>query len=271
MIGIAGVGFVGSALFKSFTMKNLDVVCYDKYKSEFNDFNILIDTDIVFLTLPTCFSNELQSYDMTAINDVCYLLEQNKYKGIVVIKSTVEPGTTDNLCETYKELKFIHNPEFLSASTAFEDFHNQTHVVIGISKNMCNNEQQKIIELYNNYYPSAELSICKALESESMKMFVNCFYAVKIQFFNELYLTCQASGCDFNNVRNMMIKNKWINPMHTLVPGTDNKLSYGGCCFPKDTNALLHYMREMNVPNKVLQGTIEERNMMRNDNINIID
>jgi UDPglucose 6-dehydrogenase len=101
-----------------------------------------------------------------------------------------------------------------------------------------------------------------------MKIFCNCFYSVKIQFFNELYATCQKNGSDYNKVREMMLKNKWIHPMHTTVPGPDGNLSYGGLCFPKDTNALNHYMIRNGIPNKVLNATIEERNEMREDKDN---
>ena len=62
-----------------------------------------------------------------------------------------------------------------------------------------------------------------------------------------------------------MLKNNWINPMHTQVPGTDGQLSYGGMCFPKDTNALNQYMKRKNSPNAVLNATIEERNILRTD------
>ena len=58
--------------------------------------------------------------------------------------------------------------------------------------------------------------------------------------------------------------------MHTLVPGTDGELSYGGMCFPKDTNALNQFMIKKNSDNLILNSTIEERNKMRIDNINII-
>ena len=60
-----------------------------------------------------------------------------------------------------------------------------------------------------------------------------------------------------------MLKNKWISPTHTSVPGPDGKLSYGGMCFPKDTNALLQLMKKKDVPCKILEATILERNEMR--------
>ena len=62
----------------------------------------------------------------------------------------------------------------------------------------------------------------------------------------------------------MMLKNKWISPQHIQVPGTDGKLSYGGMCFPKDTNALYQLMLKKETPCEVLAGTILERNKMRN-------
>lgn len=111
--------------------------------------------------------------------------------------------------------------------------------------------------------------MCSSTESESMKSFVNCFYSVKIQFFNELYLLCKKIGCDYDVVKNLMLKNKWINPMHTDIPGPDGKLSYGGYCFPKDTNALLNHMKRENTPSMVLEATVLERNIMRDDNVNV--
>ena len=99
-----------------------------------------------------------------------------------------------------------------------------------------------------------------------MKVYCNTFYAVKIQIFNEFYLLCQKTGANFDIVRDLMLKNSWINPMHTQVPGTDGKLSYGGMCFPKDTMALNSFMTTNNTPHAVLNSCIDERNQMRNDN-----
>ena len=102
-----------------------------------------------------------------------------------------------------------------------------------------------------------------------MTIFVNNFYSVKIQFFNELFLLCNKIGINYDHVKNMMLKNGWINPMHTDIPGPDGMLSYGGYCFPKDTNALLNHMKRENVACKVLEGTVLERNEMRQDNVNV--
>lgn len=274
-ISVIGLGFVGGSMKKSFEIKNSEndvKICikgYDKYKEDTDTFEDCLNSDITFLCLPTVFDENKNEYDKSCIIEVCTKLEDNKFKGIVVIKSTVEPTTTNNLALQFKTLKFIHNPEFLTAATAFEDFHNQKHVVLGASKNVTKQDVKCLGKFYKRYYPKVKFSLCTCTESESMKIYVNCFYAVKIQFFNELYLLCKKMNCDYDTVREMMFKNKWINPMHTNVPGTDGQMSYGGYCFPKDTNALLNHMIRENTPCKVLRSTVLERNEMRKDNINI--
>ena len=57
--------------------------------------------------------------------------------------------------------------------------------------------------------------------------------------FNEYFLLCQKNGSDFEKIKSLMLKNKWINPMHTNIPGPDGSLGYGGACFPKDVDAIL--------------------------------
>lgn len=269
-VSVMGLGFVGGSMKKSFEMKGVEVIGYDKFKDEFkHNFMACLKSDIAFLALPTVFDEEKSEYDKSCIREVCTDLMKNEYNGIVVIKSTVEPTTTMILSEEFPTLKFVHNPEFLTAATAFEDFHNQTHIVLGKGPVVSDEDMNKLAKFYMELYPNAEMSFSSCTESESMKIFVNCFYSVKVQFFNELYLLCQIMECDYNVVKDLMLKNKWINPMHTDVPGPDGKLSYGGYCFPKDTNALLNHMKRNDVPCEVLQATVNERNMMRDDNVNV--
>lgn len=270
IIGIIGIGFVGGAIYKSFKEKNIDVVGYDKdITKKYNTFNDCLLADILFLCLPTQFDENTKCYDKKIIIDVLNDLNNNKYRGLVVIKSTVEPLSTNILQEQFLELKLFHNPEFLSASTAYEDFHSQSHIVIGKSFKSSDEDLKELENFYHTYYPNAKISLCSSTESESMKIYLNCFYSVKIQFFNELYLLCDKTKTNYNIVLDLMLKNNWINPMHTIVPGTDGKLSYGGYCFPKDTNALLHFMKSMDSPCGILEASINERNIMRDDHLNI--
>jgi len=269
IISIVGLGFVGGAMLKSFKENGVNNLNgYDKYKNGgIGTLEECLNSDIIFMALPTQFSYEKNQYDKSAINDVCGVLKEKNFSGTVVIKSTVEPGTTAKLSDKFK-LHFVHNPEFLTAITAYEDFHNQKHIVLGKSKTCSEENYNNLKKFYEKFYPDADISDCSCTESESMKSFVNCFYAAKVQIFNEFYLLCQKNGSNYNKIKELMLKNGWINPMHTTVPGPDGMLSYGGYCFPKDTNALNQYMKEMSSERKVLESVIIERNEMRKDEVN---
>lgn len=267
-ISIVGLGFVGSVIYKVLTEKKYQVDGYDKYKNGgIGKLKYCLTSDITFLCLPTLYDEETKGYDMSPINETLEYLNKNNYQNLIVLKSTVLPNVTEELAIKYN-LNIVNNPEFLTARTAYFDFLNQNHIVLG-KTSVCSQEQlKKIYYLYKKNWPCTKISLVSSTESEIMKLSCNCFYAIKVQFFNEMYLLCKNRDIDYNQVKNLMICNGWINPMHTQVPGPDGKLSYGGLCFPKDTKALNNYMKYLNIPNQVLTSTINERDMMRNDNIN---
>lgn len=256
-VGVIGYGFVGQAVVYGFK----HCAIYDKYKKEFNDPSAVLNSDVIFVCVPTLNNpNDNMKYDLEPLNDVCQLLKTGNFKGLVVIKSTVLPGTTMELRQKY-DLDLLHNPEFLSAKTSFKDFLTQKHIVIGHTGN--DHSANRLKEFYQEYFPSAYYSICSSVESETMKLCCNTFYASKVQLFTEFKLMCDANGAEFNHVREMMLLNGWINPMHTAVPGTDGKISYGGACFPKDTKALNAYLSELETPHEVISAVINERDQMR--------
>jgi UDPglucose 6-dehydrogenase len=261
-VGIAGLGVVGCALQNVFTEKKIMVKGYDKYK-KIGSPEDLLEVDIAFLALPTPYSKDLNAYDKSALEEVLSFLYEKRFKGLVVIKSTVEPGATQKFSNIYN-VRIVHNPEFLTARTAEADFRDQEHIVIG-GKTLENDDVRLLRQFYQHFWPNAKISVCTYEESECMKISVNAFYAVKIQFFNEIYDLCQqhAPYLSYDRVLQMMLANGWISPHHTQCPGHDGQLSYGGMCFPKDTNALLQEMIRRGSHHKVLQATIEERDEMR--------
>lgn len=264
LIGVIGCGFVGGAMVESMTSKGLNVKQYDKYKNGgIGILTDLLDCTILFLCLPTPYSSELKEYDKSAIFEICEELSKLCFTGLVVIKSTIEIGTSKHLHDQFG-LNIIHNPEFLSVATALHDVNHQVHVVLGKAFEL---DINNLISFYEKYY-DAPISICDSNESESMKLFCNSFYATKVQFFTEMYSLCEKVDLSFNIVRDLMVKNGWINPQHTNVPGSDGQISYGGYCFVKDTNALNELMKRHNSSNAVLDATIKERATMRKDNLN---
>jgi nucleotide sugar dehydrogenase len=260
IIGIIGIGILGTALKNTFETFGLNVVCYDKYKNIGESLNDLLICNIIFLCLPTLFDYENCEYNKDSICDTIKFLSENNFSGDVILKSTVEPGTTKELQNKYFNINLIHNPEFLSAKTATHDFMNQTHIVIGMPRD---NDNTIINNFFKTYFPLAEISITNSNSSEMMKIACNSFYATKIQYFTEIKLLCDDLNINYNSVKDLMLKNGWINSMHTDVPGHDGKLSFGGACFPKDINALNQVLKKKNITNTVIQAVVDENKKMR--------
>jgi len=271
-VGVIGVGFVGSAIARSFKEKQVNTVLYDKFKNIGTFEEILKGTDLVFLCLPTPFDSELAEYNITPLEETCQRLRDHSYQGVIVIKSTVNPDTSDYLGDKY-ELELLHNPEFLSQQTAYEDFHNQRHIVIGKASGTSEESCDVLVEFYDRYYPVAEISICQAKESEMVKIACNSFYAVKVAYFNELYDLCEKNGTRYDNVREMMLRNNWIYPLHTIVPYPDNgdtsvnegkgTLGFSGSCLPKDSLAFLSYQKKKGSLHNVVSGAVKDNKILR--------
>lgn len=264
-IGLIGVGFVGGALKQSFELKGRQIIAYDKFKEEYkNNLNEVLNTSAIFLCLPTPFINEY-GYDLGPILEVLSFLRENEYGNPIIIKSTIEPGTTQKLADKF-DLNLIHNPEFLTERTAFQDFHNQSHIVIGYTsqaKNRMSLYCQYIVEFYRQAYPDARISECTSDESEAMKLFCNNFYAMKVGIANEFNLFCQKMLIDYDRVKQMMVFNGLICDSHLQVPGPDGRRGWGGNCFIKDTKALEKKMQELGCPHEILSAAINENKKIR--------
>lgn len=267
-IGICGVGFVGNAIMQCLAKyeNNLStivyhIVAYDKYKN-LNTFTALLDSDICFICLPTLYTAEKKTYDTIELDKTLSLFSELRYKGILLIKSTVLPTYCLKMNNLYPNLLLIHNPEFLSARTALEDFSKQKHIILGYTK-QSQASINKVIDFYKTLFPLAVISVCPSEESELTKLACNSFYAMKVQFFTELYLLCDKLHISYENMKTMMLKNGWIHAMHTSIPGHDGQLSFGGACLPKDISALNEFMKNLSVPCKVIEAAITERNEMR--------
>jgi len=305
IIGIIGVGVLGNAIketFETFETFNTTIIkCYDKYKKNSIECNSvyssicssvldMCDCNIIFLCLPTQYDNETKEYNKSEIDSVCEELNQYKFKGIVILKSTVEPNTTIMLSNKYTNLNIVHSPEFLTARTATEDFKNQKHIILGIvnlykqieiyieldrDPSIDTRTENKfeckifmtdyLLKFFSQYFPLAKISMCSSTESESVKLFCNSFYATKIQYFTEIKLLCDKLDIDYDNVKNLMISNNWINPMHTDVPGPDGNISFGGACFPKDIQALNSVFNKLHISNAVIDSVVRENKIMRGE------
>ena len=266
-VGVCGLGVVGSTVLKSFNKRLSNnfysPICFsfDLYKN-INKFSNMLEAEILFLCLPTEISSETKTYNLEPILSTLSELEKNNFKGLLVLKSTLVPGTCKKLCETFPNLCLLYNPEFLSVKTSLEDFENQKQIIIG-GVNEISKQILKNFFIQFGYGTDKNITLCSFEEAECTKIFCNSFYACKVQIFTEFYKICERLQVPFETVREMMLKNEWIHPMHTSVPGPDGNISFGGMCLPKDSQALLTLMKDLESPHKVLEKVLEERNEMR--------
>ena len=242
-IGIIGNGFVGKAT-RILSCKDIDLCVYDIVPElclpNGTTLKDICDCDLIFISVPTpmnkngsCYLNILKN----VVNNIKSITDLNK--SLVVIRSTVPPGTSN-------ELNCFIMPEFLTEKNYVNDFKNCKDWIFGLK----NNEQdelfkQKITEMINLAYNNKNINynnihFVNNSEAEMIKLFRNNFLAIKVSFCNEIADFCNSKNIDYETVRKLAVLDSRIGPSHSIVPGPDGKKGFGGTCFPKDTNSLRH-------------------------------
>tara|TARA_E500000318_G_C3553550_1_gene210055 strand:+ start:853 stop:1677 length:825 start_codon:yes stop_codon:yes gene_type:complete len=269
-IGIMGNGFVGNALYKGITTFNKNVFVYDvDIKRSINTLQDIAKCNIIFLCVPTpkhTVTGEVDmSYTYQAIESLidCGINDNV----ILVIKSTVKPGTCKNLQEKYN-IPVLSNPEFLTERYALEDFMDPRCIIIGGDVKPRNTLKR----FYENGFPSTnehgkihKYFLTDSITSELIKYTTNCFFSVKIAFMNEMKQICDQAEGNWEELVEGFIKEGRVFPEHLDVPGHDGKLGFGGRCFPKDLSAMVEYSKQNNIDPKIMQAATDKNKELRSD------
>jgi len=169
---------------------------------------------------------------------------------IVVIKSTIPPGTTEKLNEECKHIQVVFNPEFLTEANFIEDFKNQSRIIIGGPRPA----STKVRQLFYKVFPKSHIIKTHSTIAEMVKYMTNTFLATKVSFANEIKMICDGLDIDYDKVVEYSTYDERLGKSHWAVPGPDGKLGFGGSCFPKDINALIHLAGELELCTEVLMG-----------------
>jgi len=255
-VGIIGLGMVGEPIRKWFEEFNgykrgKDLFCYDAdpkkgYKDDVNR------ADVVFISVPTP-SNPDGSCNTSIVESVVSQIKDGK---IVIVKSTVEPGTVQLLQDKYPKKRFIFNPEFLTESQAWEDFISPDRQIVSTTSK----SEQDSVEILNllprkNFIRPWTTDYAKrsvnTTEAEIGKYASNVFGFVKVAYGNILADLCHAMTLkyasekkktivDYSNIKDLIsadlrIGPSWLNVNHGDYYGA------GGYCFPKDMAAFISF------------------------------
>ena len=257
-IGLVGQGFVGTAVREG--MKNHFIIeTYDKFKDDLSTCTSLRElctkSKIVFTCLPTPMRKD-GSCDLSILESTIHDINNFNLGNIVVIKSTVVPGTTQRLNEECDNIDIVFNPEFLTEANYIDDFKNQNRIIIGGPRPATT----EIKNMFRKVFQQTPIVKTGSKTAESVKYFINCFLATKVSFANEFKQICDAADVDYDKVVEYALYDKRIGPSHLSTPGPDGRRGFGGSCFPKDLNALI-YSAKMNKIEPCVLESVWKKNL----------
>src|ERR1700755_2795008 len=292
-IAVVGTGYVGLVTGACFAETGNDVICIDTdakkvkklsggeitiYEPGLNKLflrnlkeeRLKFTTDlalgireakIIFLALPTppgADGSADMRYVLGVAGDLGKLMKDYK---VIVDKSTVPVGTAEKvsaaIAANFKgQFDVVSNPEFLREGVAVEDFMKPDRVVIGASTDRA----RKILEeLYNPFVRQGNpIIFMNERSAELTKYAANSFLATKISFMNEIAQICERVGADVDMVRRGIGSDERIGK-RVLFPG----IGYGGSCFPKDVQALVHSSTGVGYDFKILNAVMDINESMK--------
>lgn len=254
-LGIIGAGFVGSSVINGFDVEVEQFVVDPKYNDNTIDDLVKFDPPLLFVCVPTP-DTESGDVDVSAVRQVCSDLYDRKYKGIVVIKSTITPKHLTRLKKDF-DLKIVYNPEFLTEANAHQDFLNPNMQVLGGKWRDCD----KVEKAYNRHSSVKVVPTYKVdlITASLIKYTINSWLATKVIFFNDLQVLHEKSGShtSWDQFTDMLSSDPRMGKTHMSVPGPDGKRGFGGHCFPKDTEAFLYYANNLNAKQNLLKKAVD--------------
>lgn len=252
-LGIIGYGIVGQALAYGFSQQDIkdkyEIRYYDKFKETESLESVVSNSEFIFICLPTPMKDDESGIDLSIIEEM--VRETAKLTDgtdkIIVIKSTVAPGTTAALEKKHPKSNFAMNPEFLTEANYLEDFVNADRNIIGANNDLTS---RRLVALYRQRFPQTKIFQTDTTTAEMVKYMANAYLATKVIFANQMYEICQALGIKYEEVKSMVVGDHRIFDSHLDVT---TARGFGGKCFPKDMVALIGRAKDLGVEPKLLE------------------
>ena len=251
-VGVIGNGFVGSATVFGFSpVAAIRIHDKDPLRSTHSLEETVNESDVVFVSVPTPMYSD-GSINLSLVESVFENISRvtERANNIIVLKSTVVPGTTEKLINKYRRLNIVYNPEFLTERKAKFDFVNQARIVLGGNLTLVN----KVAKLFKTRFMHCNIVATDTRTAEFIKYFGNVFFAVKVSFANEMKRMAVELGVDWEQALYGFVADGRVADSHLHVPGPDGKLGFGGSCFPKDLNAFINLADNMGINVNILKA-----------------
>lgn len=245
-VGIIGNGFVGESQAFAFS-PTTDIRIYDiDPLRATHTLEEAQDSDFTFVCVPTPMRKD-GSQDISYIEAV---FDRAVEGTIYIIKSTILPGTTQQLQEKYPNLSIVFSPEFLTERTAKLDMLTQARIIFGGDLELT----KEVEKLFAQRFMNRHFIHTDTTTAELIKYMNNTFFATKVSIMNEFKRLADALDADWDKALYGFAADHRIGDSHLHVPGPDGRMGYGGTCFPKDVNAIVTLGRELGVPLNAIEG-----------------
>jgi UDPglucose 6-dehydrogenase len=264
---IGSEGFVGGAMVRTFEEHKVEVVKIDKKNEEsLEGYKQLTNVAVVFIAVPTPYDPVSRAYDYSAIIEVLERLSYVVPRPMICLRSTITPEFFES---HLAHLVSVHQPEFLCARSAYEDFNNPDIHIIGIK--LPHPERETPTEVLKELYAQCDIKpketiYCTLREAAALKLIHNVYRATRISFLNEMHVFAENRLEGWESLQPHLAKMFGARDFggHYLdVPGPDGQFGYGGACFPKDMAALIGYLEDFDLPCEILNAARSVNGKMR--------
>jgi len=249
-IGIIGLGVVGSAISSGFTQIGHSVKHYD-IKDCNSSIENLLSTDMIYICVPTN-NNSDGSCNVDQVLVSVEKLNALNYLGIIAIKSTVPPGTTQDFINKFTNLKICMVPEFLRERSALSDFiGNHDVLIVGTNDETIFNN---IVKCHSNI-PKKSVMVSPT-EAEITKYFNNVYNAMRITFANGIFEVCEKLGADYQSIFSAITNRDTIGTDYLRC--SEYLRGYAGACLPKDSRAFAFFLDELGIDLELFRAIVND-------------